>query len=126
MQKSAVAVPKKLDPITPPVTSRKPEQRPRTDSPSTRTRGAKRKEEEPVEKRSHHRRRKLQLTEDPEETEETEETEDSEENSGETIRSESEETATTNPGDETDNVTHVYNQGQTLDTPEEVKRNFGG
>ncbi|KAL3692270.1 hypothetical protein R1sor_005921 [Riccia sorocarpa] len=93
---------KKLEPVgVKPVTERgrKPEPRkasdlfkvvnnrskPVADSPSNRTRGAKRKAEEPSDGEGKHRRRKLQLQEEEEE-------ESSEQTSGETLGSESDET----------------------------------
>ncbi|KAL3677548.1 hypothetical protein R1sor_027496 [Riccia sorocarpa] len=89
----------------------------KTDSPSIKTRGAKRNAVDPVGTGSQYWRRKLQL--------ESEETEETEEISCETLRSESEDIASSISGGEIEDTMPPYNRDQNTDESGGVKRNYG-
>ncbi|KAL3685480.1 hypothetical protein R1sor_003502 [Riccia sorocarpa] len=94
--------------------------KPVADSPSNRTRGAKRKAEEPSDGEGKHRRRKLQLQEEEEE-------ESSERTSGETLGSESDETtASSDSGGGTEQSTPPYKQDDSTLESEKTRKKFGG
>ncbi|KAL3680756.1 hypothetical protein R1sor_023712 [Riccia sorocarpa] len=94
--------------------------KPMADSPSNRTRGAKRKAEEPSDGEGKHRRRKLQLQEE-------EEDESSEQTSGETLGSGSDETtASSDSGDGTKQSTPPYKQDDSKPESEKPRKKFGG
>ncbi|KAL3700199.1 hypothetical protein R1sor_018221 [Riccia sorocarpa] len=75
--------------------------KPVADSPSNRTRGAKRKAEEPSNTEGPHRRRKLQLPSDVDD-------ESTEETTGETLGSDEETTASSDSGDGTEQSTPTH------------------
>ncbi|KAL3679912.1 hypothetical protein R1sor_022868 [Riccia sorocarpa] len=93
--------------------------KPVADSPSNRTRGAKRKAKEPSDTEGPHQRRKLQLQSDvyDESTEET---------TGETLGSDEETTASSDSGDGTEQSTPSHKQDDSTPESEQKQRKFGG
>ncbi|KAL3687360.1 hypothetical protein R1sor_013669 [Riccia sorocarpa] len=93
--------------------------KPVADSPSNRTRGAKRKAEEPSDIEGPHRRRKLQLPSDDDD-------ESTEETAGETLGSDDETTASSDSGGGTEQSTPTHKQDDSTPESKRKRRKFGG